>query len=146
MSSCCADGCGEAESLFLDVSALVPEADFGAAADGETFCGGLLTALSGSSSGDRFTPVGDRASGRAGGPPRRAAAMNRRPATAVLAADDAAAAARRAGRRAGEYAHITQDMLKDGGFFDMPIQVRQSSHPNQKLRRLGTPRRRPVGC
>jgi hypothetical protein len=46
---------------------------------------------------------------------------------ALLAADDAAAAARRAGRQAGEYAHITQDMLKDGGYFDMPIQVRMSS-------------------
>lgn len=48
----------------------------------------------------------------------------------MLAADDAAAAARRAGRRAGEYAHITQDMLKDGGYFDMPIQVtpRQTLH------------------
>jgi hypothetical protein len=29
----------------------------------------------------------------------------------------------RSGRRAGEYTHINQDMLKDGGFFDMPIQV-----------------------
>lgn len=46
---------------------------------------------------------------------------------ALLAADDAAAAARRAGRRAGEYAHITQDMLKDGGYFDMPIQVPSAS-------------------
>lgn len=35
----------------------------------------------------------------------------------------AAAACKRTGRRTGEYAHITQDMLKDGGFFDMPIQV-----------------------
>lgn len=29
----------------------------------------------------------------------------------------------RSGRRAGEYTHINQDMLKDGGYFDMPIQV-----------------------
>lgn len=33
----------------------------------------------------------------------------------------------RSGRRAGEYTHINQDMLKDGGYFDMPIQVRLSS-------------------
>ena len=35
----------------------------------------------------------------------------------------AVAACKRTGRKTGEYAHITQDMLKDGGFFDMPIQV-----------------------
>ena len=35
----------------------------------------------------------------------------------------AAPAARRTGRKGGEYNHITQAMLKEGGYFDMPIQV-----------------------
>lgn len=39
-----------------------------------------------------------------------------------LSADDATLTAIRSGRRAGEYTHINQDMLKDGGYFDMPIQ------------------------
>ena len=36
----------------------------------------------------------------------------------------AAPAARRTGRKGGEYNHITQAMLKEGGYFDMPIQAR----------------------
>ena len=40
-----------------------------------------------------------------------------------------APAARRTGRKGGEYNHITQAMLKEGGFFDMPIQVRTTSEP-----------------
>ena len=56
---------------------------------------------------------------------RRAAALNRRTASARLSSDDegVSVGSRRAGRRAGEYAHINQDMLKVDGYFDMPIQV-----------------------
>ena len=46
--------------------------------------------------------------------PKGGKAVTQRKATAVC---------KRTGRKTGEYAHITQDMLKDGGFFDMPIQV-----------------------
>ncbi len=39
----------------------------------------------------------------------------------------AAPPARRTGRKGGEYNHITQAMLKEGGYFDMPIQVRAAA-------------------
>lgn len=66
-----ADGYGEAESLFLDVSALVPEADLG-----------LPSAFRSAGAGAGYDCYGlASASTRAGAPPRRAAAMNRRPAS-----------------------------------------------------------------
>ena len=51
-----------------------------------------------------------------------------------------APAARRTGRKGGEYTHITQEMLKEGGFFDMPIQVgKGAGSRRQVLRSLAKP-------